>query len=304
MNSFRITGLVPAVFTPMRSDGSVNLELIGPITDRLVAEGVGGLYVCGSTGEGPSLSREERMATAAAYLHAAAGRVPVVVQVGHNSLADARALAEHAAALGADAISAVAPSYFKPASLEVLVDTLAEVARAAPGLPFYYYHIPAVTGVHLDMVRLLEVGSERIPTLVGAKYSTTTVYELQACLAARGGRFNLLFGSDEMLLSALVTGVHGAVGSTFNFATPLYRRVVAAFERGDLAEACREQGRAVEMVRVLVDHGANPAIKAMMKLTGLDCGATRLPQRALSAAQEASLRARMEEIGFFEWGRG
>ena len=148
-NTFRLTGLIPAVFTPLDSAGKLNLEVVGPVTDRLVSEGVAGLYICGSTGEGPLLSREERLATAEAYIQAAAGRIPAVVQVGHHSIREAQLLAEHAQAQGADAISAIPPAYFKPASLEILVASLAEIARAAPELPFFYYHIPRVTGVEV-----------------------------------------------------------------------------------------------------------------------------------------------------------
>lgn len=303
MKKLWLTGLIPAVFTPMGPDGELDLEAVGPIADRLVAEGVSGLYICGSTGEGPLLSREERMATVEAYIEAVAGRVHTVVQVGQHSIPEARLLAEHAQAHGADAISSIPPAYFKPSSLEALVRSMAEIAAAAPELPFYYYHIPGVTGVELDLVKFLELGAESIPTLVGAKYSTFTMYELQRAIDLDGGRFNLLSGPDEMLLSALVVGVHGAVGSTYNFALPLYRRVVDAFERGDLAEARRCQGLAAKMVREIQEFRAGPGLKAMMKLVGLDCGGTRLPQEPLSAEEVAALGARMEEIGFFDWGR-
>ena len=127
---FRVSGLIPAVFTPMRPNGDVDLDQIPAITDQLINEGVSGLYVCGSTGEGPSLTREERMAVAEAYVRAAAGRVPVLVQVGHNSIREAQLLAEHAQTIGADAISAVPPSYFSVASLDNL---LRHPGRAAHG---------------------------------------------------------------------------------------------------------------------------------------------------------------------------
>ena len=127
---YHITGIVPAVFTPMQPDGSLNLDLVRPMTDQLIDQGVGGLYVCGSTGEGPSLTREERMAVAEAYIAAAEGRVPVIVQVGHNSIQEAQALAAHAQAAGANAISAVPPSYFKPSSLQNLVDILSDIMKA------------------------------------------------------------------------------------------------------------------------------------------------------------------------------
>ena len=302
MQALFIKGLVPAVFTPLNNDGSLNLSQIKPLAEYLISQGVSGFYVCGSTGEGPSLTREERMAVAEAYVKATAGHVPVIIQVGHTSLEEAKLLAQHAEQQGADAISAIPPTYFKPNSLEILLACLKQVASAAPSLPFYYYHIPRMTSVEIDVVQLLELAAQQMPNFAGVKYSTTTVFELQACVNASDGRFNILFGCDEMLLSGLIGGTHGAVGSTYNFATPLYQRVISAFQQGDIATAQQEQARAVEMVRILVEFGANPAIKTMMKLIGLDCGPTRLPQKPLTADQEHALKERMTAIGFFDWG--
>ncbi|MEZ4633009.1 MAG: dihydrodipicolinate synthase family protein [Deinococcales bacterium] len=303
MNRFKLTGLLPAVFSPMHSDGSLWLEQIPPLTEALIREGSHGFYICGSTGEGPCLSREERMDIAQAYISAAQGRIPMIVQVGHQSIAEAQKLAEHARDKKADAISAIPPNYFKPSSLDNLIDSLAEIAKVAPELPFYYYHIPAVTGVAVEVLELLEKAAERIPNFVGAKFSHSAIYEVQACLNAQSSRFNMLFGSDEMLLSALVVGVHGAVGSTYNFAGPLYQKIIKAVVQNDFGTAKHFQAKAVEMVRVLVKHGGNPAIKAMMSLIGLDCGGTRLPQAALNPSQIAALKHDMNAIGFFEWGR-
>ncbi|MEY4941656.1 MAG: N-acetylneuraminate lyase [Verrucomicrobiota bacterium] len=131
-----LTNLVAATFTPFRADGSVHLARIKPVIDRVLAQGVSGLYVCGSTGEGPLLTTEERKAVALAHVKAARGRVPVVIQVGHNSPMDARALAAHAQQIGADAISATPPGYFKPDTLEDLIKVLAQIAGGAPKLPF------------------------------------------------------------------------------------------------------------------------------------------------------------------------
>ena len=301
---FHINGLIPAVFTPMHSDGSLNLDLIKPITDYLIENGVAGLYVCGSTGEGPSLMREERLAVTESYIQAAAGRVPIIVQVGHNSIHEAKLLAAHAQKHGADAISAVPPSYFKPTSLENLVCILAEMMNAAPDLPFYYYHIPRLSSVHIDVVKLLEMAVERLPNLAGVKYSTFTVYEMQACLEVDNGRYNMLFGSDEMLFSGLVAGAHGAVGSTYNFAMPLYNRVVAAFKGSNINEAQRNQALAAKMIRqILLVKDGNSTLKSMMKYIGFDCGPVRLPQESLTPDEEKQLHTLLKEIGFFDWGR-
>jgi N-acetylneuraminate lyase len=302
-----ITGIVPAVYTPMHEDGSINFDMIMPIVEFLLHDSVSALYVCGSTGEGPSLSTDERVAVTDAYLEAVADRLPVIVQVGHNSLKQAYRLAKHAQKSGAAAISAVPPTYFKIDSLDVLLNCLGEITSGAPDLPFYYYHIPRLTAVQIDVVEFLRLGAQSLPTLHGVKYSTFTMWEFQGCIDLDDGRFNMLFGSDEMLLSGLVVGAHGAVGSTYNFAAPLYNRIIAAFKRDDIKEARRLQGLSVKMIQPLNKHGSlnsnSPSLKAMMKLVGLDCGPMRLPHIALSPDKVGALRRDMEEIGFFEWGR-
>lgn len=302
-----ITGIVPAVFTPMNPDFSLNLGLVPELVEHLIHEKASALYVGGSTGEGPSLSADERMSVAEAYLQAAGGRLPVIIQVGHDSLKQARELARHAQEIGADAISAVPPSYFKIFSMEQLIDCLEEITAGAPELPFYYYHIPRLTGATIDVRQFLGQAGARLPTLNGVKYSNFTIFELQACAALQNGRFNMLFGSDEMLLSGLTGGAQGAVGTTYNFAAPLYQKIYAAYLQGELAKAQQLQGLSVELIQPLNRFGSPasilPSAKAMMKIIGLDCGPIRLPHQSLTADQIDALQAAMLEIGFFDWGR-
>ncbi len=301
-----ITGIVPAVFTPLHSDGSLNLSQVSPIVERLVAQNASALYVCGATGEGVSLTREERMAVAESFIQAAAGRLPVIVQVGHDSLREARLLAAHARATGASAISAIPPGFFKVDRLDQLLDCLGEICAAAPDLPFYYYHIPRLTAARIDVVELLRLGSARLPALRGIKYSDFTIFELQACVELENGRFNILFGSDEMLLSGLVGGAQGAVGTTYSFALPLYQRILSAFRLGQIGEAQRLQSFSVQVMRIINRYATSstnlPAMKSMMKLIGLDCGPLRLPLPSLTSLQEQELVEAISKIGFFEWG--
>ena len=302
-----ITGIVPAVYTPMLAGGSINFDLIPELVEHLISEAADALYVCGSTGEGPSLSTKERMEVAESYVRAAKSRIPVIVQVGHNSLKQARRLAQHAQEIGADAISAIPPTYFKIESIELLMDCLVEIVSGAPKLPFYYYHIPRLTAVQMDMVQFLKLGMHRLSTLNGIKYSHSSVWELQACLQVEEGRFNMLFGLDEMLLSGLIGGAHGAVGSTYNFALPLFKKIFNAYERGDIQEAQNFQDLAVRMVHLtnLFSTGSSnaPAQKAMMKIIDLDCGPMRLPQKGLSNEKIEDLKNELTLIGFFDWGR-
>lgn len=297
----RLSGLVAATFTPMHPDGSLNLGMVPTLVDHLCRQGISGLYVVGSTGEGVSLTGEERRQVAEAYVRAAAKRIPVVVQVGHNSLAEAKQLASHAQQIGADAISATCPSYFRPNSAECLAASMAEVAGGAPDLPFYYYHIPQVTGVTVGMLDFLRVASERIPTLTGIKYTAPTAFDMQSCLEYADRRFDVLHGVDEMLLTGIVAGAGGAVGSTYNYAAPLYRREVDAFLRGDLQEARLWLGRVVEAIRVILRHGGLAGQKAVMAMIGLDCGPTRLPVPPLTGQEFAALREELSKMGYFDW---
>jgi N-acetylneuraminate lyase len=296
----RLSGLVAATFTPMHPDGSLNLAMTKPIVDHLIRSGLSGLYVCGSTGEGPLLTTEERKKTAAAYVEAAAGRLPVVIQVGHSSVVEARELAAHAQQIGADATSAVAPYYFKPASVSVLVDCLAEIAAGAPNLPFYYYHIPELSGVSVNIVEFLQQAPAKMPNFAGIKFTTPFINDLQTLIAASSGRFDILFGRDEMLLSGLAGGSTGAVGSTYNFAAPLYLKVMTAFQRGDVEEAKRCQGLAVAAVNAILPYRGHAGLKSVMGLLGLDCGPTRLPILSLKPDEVANLRRDLDAIGFFQ----
>jgi len=301
--NFRLQGLIAATYTPLDDRGQLHLDPVGPIVDRLIDEGVTGLYVCGSTGEGMSLTGEQRRRVAEAYTRAAAGRVPVIIQVGHNSVAEAAGLAEHAQEIGADVVSATAPSYFKVGSIELLTDCMAQIAAAAPQLPFYYYHIPALTGVALDMPDFLRLAGGRIANLAGMKYTCPTIHEYQACLELDQGRYDILWGCDEMLLSAWMMGARGAVGSTYNIAAPLYRRIIDTFTAGQFDEARRLQGLSVTMIRTMNRWPFHPAMKAVMRMIGADCGPCLLPQPRLSKDQIDDLRRSIEGIGFFDWAR-
>ena len=214
MTFSRLAGLIAATFSPLQQNGSLDLKQVPSMTDFLIRQGVNGLYVCGSTGEGMSLSGDERRQMTEAWVQAASGRVPVIVQVGHNSTEEARQLSEHAQQTGADAVSATCPSYFKVHDVETLIECMQPVAAGAPELPFYYYHIPSLTGSALDVADFLRRAVDRIPNLAGLKYTDTALHEFQRCVELNDGQFDVVWGCDEMLLGALATGTRGAIGST------------------------------------------------------------------------------------------
>ncbi|MCC9600745.1 dihydrodipicolinate synthase family protein [Stieleria sp. JC731] len=302
----RLSGLIAAACTPLDGSGKVVTEPIKPLVDHLIGTGVQGLYVCGSTGEGISLSTEERMRVAEAYVTATDSRVPVLIQVGHNSTGEAKRLVEHACEIGADAISATCPSYFKVTDAGTLAACMGEIASAAE-IPFYYYHIPSLTGSTIDMVQFLKTASKVIPTLVGLKYTDTKLFEFQACLELDNGRFDVVWGCDEMLLGALATGARAGIGSTYNIAAPLYRQIIDAVEKGDLTRARELQSRSVAMVRVMCRYPFHAALKTILTEQGSEAGFTiggcRLPLQSLTSEQAASLKSDLDAIGFYDWSR-
>jgi N-acetylneuraminate lyase len=294
-----ISGLIAAPFTALREDGELNLDQIARQADGLIRNRVVGAFVCGTTGEGASLSTAERMLVAERWVAASRGELRIIVHVGHNSLPECRALAAHAQRVGAEAIAITAPSFFKPATVDDLAAFAEQVAAAAPDLPFYYYQIPSFTGVSLPVHDFLTTARDRIPNLAGAKFTYENLQDFGRCLA--DGGFEMLFGRDEMLLAALALGAKGAVGTTYNLAAPLFYRIIEAYQRRDMAGAQADQARAMEFIALFARSGGLPAAKAMMKMIGIDCGPVRLPQRSLSSQAQERLKADLDRIGFFEY---
>ena len=300
-----VQGLVAAVFTPMRADGELNLDLIERQAEDLVRRGVAGAFVCGTTGEGQSLTSDERRRIAERWTAVAPrAKLAVIVHVGHASLSEARMLAAHAARAGAAGLAATPPYYFKPQTIEDVVECAAQVASAAPQTPFYYYHIPSMTGVAVPAARLLELAAPRIPNLAGLKFTDDNLSDFGRCLALAGDRMDLFLGREGMMLGALATGARAAVGSSLNFAAPIYRRLIRSFESGDLAAARQCQARATRMLSVLVKFGGVRAMKAAMNLLGgADYGPVRLPLRPLGDAEQSAMRQELEAVDFLELTR-
>jgi N-acetylneuraminate lyase len=304
MTLTKLTGLVAATHTPFHEDGSLNLAIVERQAEHLLKHSIATAFIGGSTGESQSLSVDERLDLARRWVEVAHGTsLKIVVHVGSNCLADARVLAGQAQQLRAAAIAAFAPSYFKPQTLDSLMACCANIAAAAPETPFYFYDIPGLTGVSFSMPEFLAQAGGKIPTLAGIKFTNSDLMSYQLCLQAEGGRFDVPYGTDEWLLAALALGAKGAVGSTYNFAAPIYQRLIRAFEAGDLPAARAEQFRAVRFIRLLLRQGHMGAGKAVMRMIGVDVGPIRLPNVNPTPEETLRLRAGLEQLGFFEWIR-
>ena len=296
----QLSGLIPAPYTPMKKDGSLHLSVIEQQAEALISSGVNGAFICGTNGEGLSLTIDERMKVAERWQSVVNAHLPVIVHVGHTCLADSKILAVHAQKIGAFAIATIGPCYFKPERIEDLVAYCVEIAATAPEFPFYYYHIPSMSGVALPMFDFLKVAVECVPNLAGVKFSHGDLMDFGQCVHLDDGRFNMLFGSDENLLAAVALGTDGAVGSTYNFAASLYHRLLKAYEAGDMTTARMEQAQSRRFITALKKFGGVVSGKAVMKMIGIDCGPVRLPLRNLTSEQYESLYTELEKIGFFD----
>nr|XP_048717145.1 N-acetylneuraminate lyase isoform X1 [Caretta caretta] len=296
----RLQGLTAATITPMTPDGEINLSVIGQYVDYLVKEqGVKNVFVNGTTGEGLALSTQERKQLAEEWVTKGKNKLDhVIIHVGALSLPEAKELAKHAAAIGASGIAGIAPFFFKPTNKDTLVAFLREVASEAPGIPFYYYHIPPLTGVKIRVEELLDGIKEQIPTFQGVKFSDTDLLDFAQCVKNHKEQFVLLYGVDEHLLSALAMGASGAVGSTYNYLGKKNNLMLEAFAKQDLTLAQQYQFCTGEFLSFVFKLGFGVAqTKAVMTFTsGIPMGPPRLPLLSASVDFIEKAKAKMASL--------
>ena len=214
----KIVGLIDAPFTPFDQQGEVNLAPIEAYARMLVKNGLKGVFINGSSGEGYMLTEEERMRLAEEWVRVAPAGFKVIVHVGSCCVKESKRLAEHAQKIGAWGIGAMAPPFPKIGRIEELVKYCEEIAAGAPQLPFYYYHIPAFNGAYLPMTSFLEAVDGRIPNFAGIKYTYESIYEYNQCRLYKNSKYDMLHGQDETILPSLAMGgAQGGIGGTTNY---------------------------------------------------------------------------------------
>lgn len=300
MNFKPIHGLIAAPFTPMDENGEINTSIIPSYYQFLKNNKIVGAFICGSTGEGVSLTLSEKMQIAEAWAEATNDDqdFKVMTLLGGTCIADCKTLAKHAHSIGLYGVSFTAPSYFKPANAAVLAEMCAEIASAVPNMPFYYYHIPVLTGANIAMIDLLAAVGDKIPNFAGIKYTHEDFMDFLSCMNFRNGKYDMLWGRDENMLSALALGSKGAVGSTFNYLAPLYLRLIEAFENNKLTLAAALQQKSIDFIRLLGKYGGIATGKAYMKLIDFDFGGFRLPVKNMDDQTFAKFKKEVNALAF------
>lgn len=297
----RILGLIDAPFTPMKPNGDINLEPIPAYAAMLAKNGLKGVFINGSSGEGYMLTTDERKQLAEKWMASVPAGFKVIVHVGSCCLRESVGLARHAAATGAWGIGTMAPPFPKIGRIEELVKYCEAIAAAAPELPFYYYHIPAFNGCNLPMVDFLKAVDGRIPNFAGIKYTFESMYEYNQCRLYGNGKFDMLHGQDETYLPSLAQGgAKGGICGTTNYNGRVQVAIGEAWEKGDLAKAQELQNYSQEVINVICHFRGNiVGGKRIMKLIGLGLGPNRVPWRNMTDEEEAALKAELEAIDFF-----
>lgn len=298
----KIKGLIDAPFTPMLPNGEVNYEPIQAYADLLVRNGLKGVFINGSSGEGYLLSDEERMKLAECWIQAVPKDFKVIVHVGSTCVKASRKLAVHAAEIGAWGIGAMATPFPKIGRIEELVKYCQEIASGAPALPFYYYHIPAFNGAYLPMTGFLAAVDGVIPNFAGIKYTYESLYEYNQCRLYKNGKYDMLHGQDETLLPSLAMGgAQGGIGGTTNYNGRELVGILNAWAAGDLETAREKQNFAQEVINVICHYRGNiVAGKRIMKLIGLDLGPNRIPFQNMTDQEELQMKSELEAIHFFD----
>lgn len=294
----RFEGLIAAVVTPMTEKGEVNVSNIGSYANFLIKRGVNGVFVCGTTGEGLFLDINERKRVVEEWMKYS-NDLKILVHVGSTSYKIAGELAKHAQELGVDAISCMGPCYLPPRTIRELVDFNRLVAENAPDIPYYYYHIPTVSGIHLAMLDFLEEAQKAIPNLNGLKYTSYNTMEEQECINYAHKKFDILHGHDESLLLGLTMGGKGGIGTSYNVSSLLFNKILSSFKAGNLSQATELQYEANQLVKLLLKYeNSVVSIKAMLNIVGIDCGPCRLPLRNLDLSEMKSLENKLKT---FSW---
>jgi N-acetylneuraminate lyase len=297
----KIKNLVAAAYAPMNSDSSLNTSIIKKYSQFLIQNKITGVFMNGSTGDFTSLSISERKEITKAWAETKSDDLYLIDHVGHTSLKVSKELATYAADK-VDAIAALAPYYFRLNSIDKLIEYCKEVAACAPNIPFYYYHIPVLSGADLNMQEFLEKAEDVIPNLAGIKFTNNNLIDYQHSKKYKNNKFNILFGYDELFINSLPLGATGWVGSTYNHLAPLYYTIKTLFEDGQMEAAADLQNKAIKFVEILNSKGGfNGVGKGFMRMLGLDFGPSRFPHTTLSDREFIKIKEELDTLGLEQY---
>ncbi|HUG93979.1 MAG TPA: dihydrodipicolinate synthase family protein [Planctomycetaceae bacterium] len=297
----RLHGIIPPVITPLSDNGEFDRASAETLYRHLLDCGVHGLFLFGSSGEGPWLSESARLAAMDTARRVAGGRVPLLVGALAPATDAVVEQARQAQERGADAVVVCPPFYFRATQSEV-IEHFRAIHRAV-SLPVVAYDIPVTTQTKIELGTMLELAREA--TIVAAKDSSSDAAGFRRLLVRRPAQFRLFTGSELLVDAVLLAGADGAVPGLANVAPELFVELYDHWRAGRLAEAAEVQDRITRLFEVFVcPDGAIRAgyaigsMKAAMRVRGV-IASTRLcrPFSPVTVDHEERVRAIMREVG-------
>ncbi|MEI3224151.1 MAG: dihydrodipicolinate synthase family protein [Gemmiger sp.] len=285
-------GIIPAFYACYAPDGSISTERVKALTRHLIAKGVKGVYVGGSSGECIYQHPDERKAVLEAVMSEAKGKITVIAHVACNNTADSVELAAHAEKCGVDAIASIPPIYFHLPN-DAIAAYWNAMSAAAPNTEFVIYNIPQLAGTALTMPLLQTMLKN--PNVIAVKNSSMPTQDIQlfkdAGIQARGkDGFAVFNGPDEQFVSGRVMGADGGIGGTYAVMPELFIRMNELIEKGDIPTARAIQYKADRIIYKMCEAKGN--LYAVMKeilrrMYGLELGGVRAPLANLAPEDEA-----------------
>ena len=276
-----LKGIFPALLTPFGKDGSINNRALEALIEMNIKKGVRGFYVAGSTAEVFLLTPAERKALYRTVKEIVGSRAALIAHVGDVSTDRAKCYARLADSLGYDAISAVAPFYYKFSFAEIkqyYYDIVTSVS-----LPMIVYNFPNFSGVNLSVAQMGEFLTD--DRFIGVKHTSNDYFALSQFKIAFPDKI-VYNGFDEMMLAGLSMGADGGIGSTYNFMAEKFLRLCELFRDGRIQEADALQKEINRIIAVLCRVGVMQGEKEVLTQMGLDFGESRAPFAPLTAEQK------------------
>jgi 4-hydroxy-tetrahydrodipicolinate synthase len=293
----RLKGIIVPIVTPFDEQGRVDEEALGNLCNFLIEKGVHALYPCGTTGEAPLLTAQERKVVAKRVVDVTRGRVPVFIHVGSCITSEAVELAQHAVEIGADGIAAVTPYYFR-LSQEALIDYFETIVQAIPvDYPLYLYNIPGCTGNDLlpDSVQIL---ADKYPNILGIKNSMPDLIRDQEYLECRDD-FSVVLGNDHLIASGVYVGCDGAVSGNAQVAPELFVELYEALANKEWEKGLELQRKA-SVVSELLQNGGNLSLfKYGLAHRGVPVGDVRAPLVRVDKEEAARIMAKIDGLGVY-----
>jgi N-acetylneuraminate lyase len=297
--------ILNAVFTPMHEDATIDYSRIPDLFNHCINTGAQGIFLNGSTGECMSLSMLERLQLTETWIAQRKQtnylNFKIFVHVGSCNLKETAHMASHAEAQGVDGIAMVPTFYFRPKTLEDLVEQCQYVAAAAPNTSFYYYNIPSLTEVDFPISSFLELATSRIPNFAGLKNSSNNVVEYQHCLHSAKENHSLYWGSDEAFMMVYAAGNRHYVGSTYNYMNGLYQKMLNAYIQSDWATTLTLEKEADAIYQIMSPYNGISVGKEIMRYIGVDCGPVRRPLKALTKVDSETLFQKLTKTALLQY---